>query len=84
MKDARRINTDASVRPDVEHDRALVPPWMIDQSTEDEGANIWKIHATATYVAWCYPFVLIGTLDLKTLVWCSPAKTGSHAESEST
>ena len=26
------------------------------------GANIWKIHATATYVTWYYPFLLIGIL----------------------
>jgi hypothetical protein len=24
------------------------------------GAQLWKIHATATYVAWYYPFLLIG------------------------
>jgi hypothetical protein len=26
------------------------------------GAQLWKIHATATYVAWYYPFLLIGLL----------------------
>ncbi len=33
------------------------------------GAQLWKIHATATYVTWYYPFLLIGLLcegsDLK-------------------
>jgi hypothetical protein len=24
------------------------------------GAQLWKIHATATYVTWYYPFLLIG------------------------
>ena len=26
------------------------------------GAELWKIHATATYVTWYYPFLLIGFL----------------------
>ena len=26
------------------------------------GANLWKIHATATYVSWYYPFLLLGLL----------------------
>jgi hypothetical protein len=26
------------------------------------GANIWKIHATGAYLAWYYPFLLIGAL----------------------
>ena len=26
------------------------------------GAQLWKIHATATYVTWYYPFLLIGFL----------------------
>jgi hypothetical protein len=26
------------------------------------GAQLWKIHATATYVTWYYPFLLIGLL----------------------
>lgn len=26
------------------------------------GANLWKVHATATYIAWYYPFLLIGLL----------------------
>lgn len=26
------------------------------------GANLWKIHATATYVAWYYPFLVLGLL----------------------
>jgi hypothetical protein len=28
------------------------------------GANLWKIHATATYVAWYYPLLLLGLLAL--------------------
>jgi hypothetical protein len=32
------------------------------------GANIWKIHATATYVTWYYPFLLLGTLGPGSLV----------------
>ena len=32
------------------------------------GANIWKIHATATYVTWYYPFLLLGTLGPGALV----------------
>jgi hypothetical protein len=28
------------------------------------GANLWKIHATATYVAWYYPFLVLGLLAL--------------------
>ncbi len=31
-------------------------------ATTAMGANIWKIHATATYVTWYYPFLLLGTL----------------------
>jgi hypothetical protein len=34
------------------------------------GAELWKIHATATYVAWYYPFLLIGW-------FCDPAPTGN-------
>jgi hypothetical protein len=30
------------------------------------GAELWKIHATATYVTWYYPFLLIG-------LFCEPA-----------
>jgi hypothetical protein len=26
------------------------------------GAQLWKIHATGTYVTWYYPFLLIGFL----------------------
>ena len=26
------------------------------------GAELWKIHATATYVTWYYPFLLLGFL----------------------
>jgi uncharacterized membrane protein len=32
------------------------------------GANIWKIHATASYVTWYYPFLLLGTLGPGSLV----------------
>ena len=32
------------------------------------GANLWKIHATATYVTWYYPFLLLGTLGPGSLV----------------
>jgi hypothetical protein len=28
------------------------------------GANLWKVHATATYVSWYYPFLLLGVLAL--------------------
>jgi len=28
------------------------------------GANLWKIHATATYVAWYYPLLLLGLMAL--------------------
>lgn len=33
------------------------------------GAQLWKIHATATYVTWYYPFLLIGFL-------CGPGPSG--------
>jgi len=33
------------------------------------GAQLWKIHATATYVTWYYPFLLIGFL-------CGPSARG--------
>jgi hypothetical protein len=33
------------------------------------GAQLWKIHATATYVTWYYPFLLIGLL-------CDPGVRG--------
>jgi hypothetical protein len=26
------------------------------------GAQLWKVHATATYVTWYYPFLLLGFL----------------------
>jgi hypothetical protein len=26
------------------------------------GATVWKVHATATYIAWFYPFLLLGLL----------------------
>ena len=32
------------------------------------GANVWKIHATATYVTWYYSFLLLGTLGPGALV----------------
>ena len=32
------------------------------------GANVWKIHATATYVTWYYPFLLLGILGPGALV----------------
>jgi hypothetical protein len=32
------------------------------------GANIWKIHATASYVTWYYPFLILGTLGPGSLV----------------
>ena len=32
------------------------------------GANIWKIHATGAYLAWYYPFLLIGALGPGMLV----------------
>jgi hypothetical protein len=32
------------------------------------GASIWKLHATAAYLAWYYPFLLIGALGPGTLV----------------
>ena len=35
------------------------------------GAELWKIHATATYVTWYYPFLLIGFL-------CSPSDDARH------
>jgi hypothetical protein len=36
------------------------------------GAQLWKIHATATYVAWYYPLLLIG-------LFCdSPRRDESH------
>ncbi len=37
-------------------------------STVAMGANVWKIHATATYVTWYYPFLLIGLLGPPALV----------------
>ena len=35
------------------------------------GAELWKIHATATYVTWYYPFLLIGFL-------CGPPDDPRH------
>jgi len=35
------------------------------------GAELWKIHATATYVTWYYPFLLIGFL-------CGPPDDAQH------
>jgi hypothetical protein len=32
------------------------------------GANIWKLHATGAYLAWYYPFLLIGALGPGLLV----------------
>ncbi len=32
------------------------------------GASIWKIHATGAYLAWYYPFLLIGALGPGILV----------------
>ena len=26
------------------------------------GATVWKVHATATYMTWFYPFLLLGFL----------------------
>jgi hypothetical protein len=46
------------------------------------GAELWKIHATATYVTWYYPFLLLGVLcdghsaDARA-VRATPAETGS-------
>ncbi len=35
------------------------------------GANIWKIHATGSYVTWYYPFLLIGILGPAATTWRS-------------
>jgi MFS family permease len=38
------------------------------------GAQLWKIHATATYVTWYYPFLLLG-------LFCNGSGGVPHAES---
>jgi hypothetical protein len=35
------------------------------------GATVWKVHATATYITWFYPFLLLGFLGLT----ARPSKT---------
>jgi hypothetical protein len=30
------------------------------------GATVWKVHATATYMTWFYPFLLLGFLGTST------------------
>lgn len=42
------------------------------------GANIWKIHATASYVTWYYPFVLIGTLGPANLLRRAAGRPSAH------
>lgn len=42
--------------------RASVPELSMLTAVVAMGANLWKIHATATYVTWFYPFLLIGLL----------------------
>ena len=46
--------------------RADVPRLALLTAGAAIGANLWKIHATATYVAWYYPFLLVGILALGT------------------
>jgi hypothetical protein len=44
--------------------RADVPRLALLTAGAAIGANLWKIHATATYVAWYYPLLLLGLLAL--------------------
>jgi hypothetical protein len=44
--------------------RADVPRLALLTAGAAIGANLWKIHATATYVSWYYPFLLFGLLAL--------------------
>ena len=44
--------------------RADVPRLALLTGGAAIGANLWKIHATATYVSWYYPFLLFGLLAL--------------------
>jgi hypothetical protein len=37
------------------------------------GAQLWKIHATGTYVAWYYPLLLIG-------LFCTPPAVAAEAD----
>jgi hypothetical protein len=47
------------------------------------GANVWKIHATATYVTWYYSFLLLGTLGPGALVLRAGSRS-RHDHSETT
>ena len=43
------------------------------------GANLWKIHATGAYLAWYYPFLLIGVLGPGMLMRRRAADAGAGA-----
>ena len=45
--------------------RADVPRLALLTAGAAIGANLWKIHATATYVSWYYPFLLLGLLAVE-------------------
>ena len=42
------------------------------------GANLWKIHATGSYVTWYYPFFLIGILGPAIGAWRHESKVSSE------
>lgn len=47
------------------------------------GANLWKIHATGSYVTWYYPFLLIGILGPAAAAWRSRGEIVAHHTTQS-
>ncbi|MEP6783285.1 MAG: hypothetical protein ABI983_06415 [Acidobacteriota bacterium] len=41
---------------------ATLPGLALLTAAAGIGATVWKVHATATYIAWFYPFLLLGLL----------------------
>lgn len=43
---------------------ATLPGLALLTAAAGVGATVWKVHATATYIAWFYPFLLLGFLGM--------------------
>lgn len=45
---------------------ATLPGLALLTAAAGIGATVWKVHATSTYIAWFYPFLLLGLLGMAT------------------